>query len=224
MVVLFVIATVLTFIIIDYFVQHRQAQLAPAGIATPAAQKPMFASVEDFFLPAGLFSSNSHVWGELSHHGTLQVGIDPFLLNALGAIDRVNLPQPGETIKKGDVLFHLHVGDQSVHVRAPFSGIVEKTNKAIEKNQKTNVRNLWAVRIKPDNISDTIKAFRVGHEAKEWMKEEIAKFREFLTSFTADPQLAFTMQDGGIPVTGSLATLDDDAWKKFETEFLAVEK
>lgn len=223
MVVLFVIATVLTFIIIDYFVQHRQAQLAPAGM--PAVQsRPLYSSTDDLLLPEGIFSANGHLWGELSHHGSIKVGIDPFLLNAVGKVDRIHLPQKGEQVKKGDELFILQTGDKKIKVRAPFSGIVEKTSTSVEDSPSKNIRDLWSVRIKPENLPETINSFRVGHVAKEWMKNEINHFRDFLSSFSTDPHLALTMQDGGLPVSGALITLDDVAWGKFETEFLSVEK
>jgi glycine cleavage system H protein len=224
MVVLFVIATVLTFIIIDYFVQQREAQLAPAGGPHLAQAPQLFSSADDMLLPDGIFSANGHLWGELRHHGSLNVGIDPFLLNAMGRVDQVHLPQKGERVNKGDELFILQTGENKVHVRAPFSGIIERTNKSIEDVASKNIRDTWTVRIKPDNLPETIKSFRVGHVAKEWMKNEINHFRDFLSSFSNDPHLALTMQDGGLPVAGALATLNDDAWKKFEIEFLAVEK
>lgn len=223
MVVLFVIATVLAFIIIDYFVQHRQAQLAPAGVPS-IPQQQLFSTTNDLLLPDGIFSTDGHLWSELSHQGSLNVGVDPFLLNALGTVDQIHLPQKGEQVKKGDELFILQTGDKKLKVRAPFSGIVEKTSKAVENGVSNNIRDLWSVRIKPENLPETIKSFRVGHIAHEWMKNEINHFRDFLSSFSPDPHLALTMQDGGLPISGSLATLDNDAWNKFETEFLYVEK
>ncbi len=223
MVVLFVIATVLTFIIIDYVVQHRQAQLALAG-APAVRQRTLFTSAEDLLLPDGIFSTNGHLWSELSHHGSLKVGIDPFLLNAIGKVDQIHLPEKGKKIEKGDELFALQSGDRKIRVRAPFSGIVEKTSNAIENSPSTNIRELWSVRIKPENLADTITSFRVGHVAREWMKNEINHFRDFLSSFANDPHLALTMQDGGLPLAGSLSTLNENAWTKFETEFLYVEK
>jgi len=225
MVVLFVIATVLTFIIIDYVVQHRQAQLAPAGAANALQHSvSLFSSPDELLLPEGIFSTGGHLWSELSQHGSLKVGIDPFLLHALGKVDRIHLPQNGEQVKKGDELFVLQTGEKRIKVRSPFSGIIEKTNSAIETNPTKNVRDFWSVLIKPDDLPETIKSFRVGHVAQKWMKEEIARFRDFISSFSLDPQLASTMQDGGVPVSGALTVLDDTACQKFETEFLSVEK
>ena len=66
-----------------------------------------------------------------------------------------------------------------------------------------------------------LKDLRIGEEAIAWIKQEAARFREFIVDgFAASPAMA-TLPDGGEPAKGVLNHLPEEQWTEFEAEFLA---
>ena len=208
------IAMMLLFLIIDYFVQQRQAsQLAASGVRQPIRN----INLEDFLLPNGLFVAHNHLKGQLTSDGALKIGLDNFILNSMGKIDNILLPQNNSQVKKGDVLFTLVQGDQKTTVKAFANGTVTNLNP----NYRLSNANTWAITFLPNQLSTTLRMLKIGQEAKEWIKSEINRFREFLNEETSAPSTALVLQDGGLPMFGVLQDLDAKVLQRFEKEFLS---
>ena len=77
--------------------------------------------------------------------------------------------------------------------------------------------------VEPENLPGYLKRLKIGHEAKEWMKQEMDRFKEFLNDMSTPGELVPVMQDGGLPAPGVLQEFDKETWKKFEEEFLHQE-
>jgi glycine cleavage system H protein len=220
MVALFMVAMILTFLIVDYFVQKRSAT-EPATANTIVHQM----DVSDFFLPQGIFASNNHLKAQLTEDGTLKLGLDNFVFNALGQIDEIILPDTDQQINKGDTLLTVRQGDHKTEIKAFAAGQVSNVNMAYAKNAKyldeSNITKSWAVEFAPENLSASLKMLKVGQDAKEWIQNEVSRFREFLNTVTATPETVPVMQDGGVPAFGVMQNMDNDTWEKFEKEFLS---
>lgn len=227
MVVLFVVSTVLFFLIVDYFVQlHESKAFEKVGEKSIARVAQSIAPIrpENFILPDGLFISKNHLWNEILRNGTLRVGMDNFITHALGQIDKIILPKAGTVVTKGQTLFTLNKGDHSMIVKSPVSGVINRANSSVENfldSSQVEVEKQWMLEIEPQNISLSLKALKIGQDAQKWMKDEINRFREFLNEFTTEKELALTMQDGGMPVKGALTHVEAVAWKEFESQFLS---
>lgn len=220
MVALFMVAMILTFLIVDYFVQKRNAT-EPAIANTTVRQM----DVSNFFLPKGIFATKNHLKAQLTDHGTLKLGLDNFVFNALGQIDEIILPNEKQKINKGDTLLTIKQGVNRTEIKAFATGQVANINMAYAKNARyldeSNITKSWAVEFAPENLSASLKMMQVGHDAKEWIHNEVSRFRDFLNTVTATPETAPVMQDGGEPVFGVMQNLDGEAWEKFEKEFLS---
>ena len=77
----------------------------------------------------------------------------------------------------------------------------------------------WLFSITPADISENIKSLNVGKTARDWMKTEVKRYRDFLAN--AQAEFAPALQDGGLPTMAVLDKFPDDIWQKFQTEFLA---
>ncbi|HQT92928.1 MAG TPA: glycine cleavage system protein H, partial [Candidatus Kryptobacter bacterium] len=122
MVALFVVATIIIFLGIDYFVQRAAKRKAALSPAAQVSAKPRF------MIPKGYFFGKGHTWVELLPDGLTRVGLDDFVQKILGPVGEVE-PIPVNTIvRKGDKLFTVRQGGKEMSFRAPISGKVVAFN------------------------------------------------------------------------------------------------
>jgi len=227
MVVLFMVSMILLCIIADYFVQRRQASLA-GNLSTeqkPNAPLSVTENQSDFYLPEGVFVSLGHLWNVLLPSGRFKIGVDQFVAKTLGPVDNITIAQQGQKIEKGDTLFTISQGDKNLNFKSPVSGIIENINQELVGNPAhlgSGVFNkTWALEIKPQNIIQHIGSMYIADKARDWMKGEVKRLREFLNQVATLPELAPTALDGGLPTEGIMHKMDKDVWNKFEREFLS---
>ncbi len=232
MTVLIIIALVLISLMVDFFVQHYQQRktanatdYSTEGGAVPQGVTSAH-GFDEHFLPDGVFASGGHLWGVLTPSGRLRIGVDRMVTKILGPIDDVRLPQSGQQIAKGDPLMQIKQGKRTLRLQSPCDGVIEEINSDLltkpEMLNSKSLGNAWAIAVRPNGLARTLKSLLVGEEAHDWIKQEIKRLREFLSSASPQPALAQTLQDGGLPAEGVLQQLDDQAWERFQQEFLSV--
>jgi len=221
MVALFVVATIIVFLVVDYFVQRaakRKAVAAPVAEASAKAR---------FIIPKGYFFGRGHTWVEQLSNGMVRVGLDDFVQKIVGRVDGINFVEAANNLSRGDRLFTIRQGDKEMSFRSPISGKIVAFNEELTSSlallNKEPYKQGWVVIVEP---ADSEKEFRLmarGNEAAQWVKEEIKRFRNFITSqSTGSPALAgVTLMDGGVPVDGVMEHSSKEAWEKFEKNFLA---
>jgi len=177
-------------------------------------------------LPAGVHLTAGHTWLKPDPSGGVKVGADAFLAHALGAVDRIVLPKPGEEVHAGQPLFRLEDQGRSVAVPASLDGRVVAVNSRLPEHREwltsDPYRGGWVCYLS-GTLADQ-RRYPSGRKAAQWLDDEFRRLREFL-SMRATPVLAvgLTSHDGGMPATGCLRELDDSAWAAFESEFLQHE-
>ncbi|MGO9481397.1 MAG: glycine cleavage system protein H [Candidatus Kryptoniota bacterium] len=224
MVALFVVATIIVFFIIDYFVQRaekRKKAVAPAADIASRAR---------FIIPKEYFFGKGHVWIELLSGGYARIGLDDFVQKIVGRIDDVGfIPLDGK-IAKGDKLFTIQQGAKNLSFQTPISGKIVSFNDELTHSpdvlRKKPYADGWVAIIEPSNL-DEIKSLSKGTDAAQWLKEEIKRFRNFITTQSAPaasmstPSLAgVTLMDGGTPVEGVMEHSSRETWQNFENNFL----
>jgi len=219
MVALFVIATILVCLTIDYFVQRAQKK-------REAYQPQVMLSPESFILPRGYFFSKAHTWLEILFSGKVYVGVDDFISKVTGKIDAVEVLPVGEKITKGEPLFKIRQGERTLTFLSPVSGKIAKINPIIFESPQTILKdpylNGWIIMIEPEDIASEVKNLLIGSEASKWLKNEIRRFREFISKEAPkfSPALELTLADGGLVIKGVLQNVDAKTWEKFEKEFI----
>ncbi len=218
MVALFVILFIVVALTIDVVVQARRKSPALAPAAAPHLK-------ETLRVPQGLFFHPGHTWARLISGQKIEVGIDDFLQKSIGKIERVILPAIGATVKQGQPIFTLEKGGKSLHVVSPVSGKISTLNADIANNtgliQDNPYMQGWFCTIEPEQLASSLSLLTIAERSVEWIRSEVARFREFVLGEYAQPQaIGATMFDGGIPVTGTLDHMEEASWKKFESQFL----
>ena len=239
MVALFVVITIAFFLIIDMVLQKLDERKGlPSPLFSPAralkaipeaAREPLPLQPESFLLPRGIFYSRGHAWMRIFSTGLVRVGVDDFVQKLLGRIDGLTLRAKGEIVKAGEPLLTIHQGGREVTVHSPVEGKVEMVNREIAKHpeliRKDPYKEGWVIAIQPAHLSEDLPRLAIAERAEGWLAEEVHRLRLFLGAAT--PALAaagHTLPDGGVPVTGFLEHLDDQAWKSFQDAFLSANR
>ncbi len=221
MTALFVVATIIVFLSVDWLVQRLKRE---------EAQKKPFAPQEAVYplrIPDGVFFAKSHTWVNLFPSGKVRLGVDDFIGSLLENPQVCLIKQEGEGVEKGEAIMTLTEGKHFLTVRSPISGDILSVNGALEDDSRPIRERLfshgWAYTIVPRHPEE-VRAMMLGDETRNWMSREFQRLRDLLAGMGTNGTLVpATIQDGGAPVAGVLRHLDDPvAWKRFEDEFLQV--
>ncbi len=209
---IFIVGLIAVLLMTDWIFQMIRAK----RMGTAAAPAPL-PSLVDLAPDPGSFHARGHTWVRIADDGRVRIGMDRFLRHAIGNADRVELPESGRRIRKGEPLLTVVKGDRKLALSSPVSGDVVATN-----GSKSGLRTgEWTVCVEPIRLGADLKDLRIGEEAVDWIRKEAARFREFIVDgFAAAPAMA-TLPDGGEPANGVLNLLPEEQWTEFEAEFLA---
>ena len=223
MVALFVLLMFILFIVIDIFVLKAQKKTHPAFEVEPQFTSSSVFTKNTIVTPEGFYFSQGHTWAKEDEYGMVKVGVDDFILKALGKFKYHQTAAPGSKIKKGDVIFEGGRGKDTFKFRSPVDGIVRMANSSvIGINLTEPYENSWGILVEPNNFATNKASLISGSKISEWMKEEFNRFKEFLNVHTMKPELAgLTMQDGGNIVEGAISSINTEGLKDFEKEFLS---
>lgn len=216
MVALFVVLTFIIFLVADYFLLKTQKKEHPAF-----ATFPMFDKSQILF-PMHYLFSKGHVWLKPIQDNIYKLGIDEFIIKALGALKIVEFVPAGTAVQKGDVILRAAAGRHTFTFRSPINGTVTGINNAVYGHNITDCyENDWQLLVTPSEKIDS-SLFISKENSSGWLQQEFRRLKDFLTVQTAEPALAgITMADGGNIVEGAITHLTEKAINEFESSFLA---
>jgi len=191
----------------------RTAQSAAAALASQAD------------VSEGLFYAPGHMWASLVSDGTVALGPDAFLRSLMGPVEGIEPARPGAQVRRGDTLFVVLVNGRRIEVKAPADGVVEAFNAELLTSPGLLAleRDGWVVRFRPNSLSDAVGQMRIAERARQWMRSEIERLRQFFANLAPRAALAsLTMLDGGEPAAGALAHFDDESLSSFSRQFLEI--
>jgi glycine cleavage system H protein len=214
MVAIFVVLFVLLALAIDSIVRRME----PAVVAAVRREIP---------LPGGLFLDTGHTWSALEPSGRIRIGMDDLVRAAIGKADKVELPEPGKEVRRGDPLFTLYRGGRRIVLNAPLDGVVKAVNPDLAESasalEHDPYRKGWICALSPANLGAALKNFRIASEASDWIHCERDRFDNFVAARAWAAGVPGTaMADGGKPADGILEHLHEEAWTAFGREFLAA--
>jgi glycine cleavage system H lipoate-binding protein len=230
MVAILVVLTILALASVDAGIQWaKRRRLVAAGGTTPSPAVRRILGIEDgLALPPGFFFHRGHTWAELHATGSVRVGFDDFVQRTLGRPDRTILLQAGERVAQGEAMLALEQNGRRILLPAPMSGVIEAVNQTLGEAQESPgndpYQRGWIYQLKPSRLGYEIQGLRVAETAKAWLGNEVRRFVDWASDIMSAPMkhahAGVSLQDGGMPVVGVLAHLDDSAWNDFQVEFL----
>lgn len=221
MTVLFVIGTILFFLILEWFVRWMRGE---ERSHTVTSVQRLHYPVR---VPEGIFFSRSHTWINLLPSGKLRLGIDDFLARLIENPEIKFLKHEGDEVRRGEPLFGLVSGNHVLSIQCPIDGRILEVNNILANRPEALREQLfsdgWGYLIQPKRMTQ-LRDFFIGTETRAWIREEFHRLGDFFAGVgrTEGVDPAF-MQDGGLPMPGILKKMDDATWKEFEREFLQMQ-
>ena len=227
--ILFILAVVVGLgLVIGVIVRsyRRQENVTPVF-----SDEPQSFNQDGVKLPQGLFFDKTHTWAFMEKDGNVTIGIDDFLQHVTGPITRVEMKNPGDKIKKGELLLSVIQSGKQLHVYSPVSGIIKKQNEVL----KTEAGALnsapyaegWVYQVEPSGWLKETQLMDMAGKYKLWIDNEFSRLKDFLASTLNPGSLEYShvvMQDGGVLKEGVLAEFGPEVWDDFQTKFLDTYK
>jgi glycine cleavage system H protein len=189
-----------------------------------AGALPAVAPTAPANLPAGVFVHPGHAWAEVLRSGHVRVGLDGLVSYLVGTIEQVTPRQVGEAVRQGEPLLRLEQGNRHLTVAAPVTGRVTFLNDRLISRPSDLGRSTygdnWVCVLQPTRLGEEIPALRVAGAAADWLRQEFRRLADCLGDMVP-AQAGMAMQDGGMPMPGALSALPDEAWARFQCEFLS---
>ncbi|MEZ5199405.1 MAG: glycine cleavage system protein H [Bacteroidales bacterium] len=178
-------------------------------------------------IPQGLFFSKNHTWAHLEKSGTAKVGLDDFLLHIVGDVKIKPQKNPGDSIKKNELMAEIVQNGRHLKIFSPISGKIMKTNSLLfevpEMLNEDPYFEGWIYDIKPSDWKTETSAYYLADEATNWSSRELERFKDFLSvsigKHSADPSMV-ALQEGGELRNNVLSDLQYEIWEDFQKEFL----
>ena len=182
----------------------------------------MVSSLADFGInpPSNVFLHPGHTWAAVEGSGEAKIGVTALAGKAIGKIDGLVLPKPGQTIRQGEKLFSLRQGHRTAEFVAPLSGTIRSVNEALAEGGALDPSE-WICKVQPENLSISIRALKFAEDAVKWTYDELSKLQELVAMQIPRMQtVGATMQDGPLALDNLLEGLDDETWDMFQERFL----
>lgn len=180
-------------------------------------------------IPQGLFYSKNHTWMFMEKSGEAKVGLDDLLLHMTGQVKFTLSKNPGEMIRKGELLTEIAQNGKLLRIVSPVSGRIINSNALI--NENPGILNQdpygrgWLYKIKPSNWIAETKTCYFAEEATSWSANELERFKDFVAGSMKNhtPEASvMILQDGGELYDHTLSALPREIWNDFEKEFLVL--
>lgn len=223
MTVLFVVATILVFLTIDFFV--RKTRERRETLTSPAMQRAT-AQTNPVRIPEGIFFARSHTWLNIFPSGKVYLGVDDFITRLLEKPQITLLSKSGDRVRKGDPIMLLKEDGRELIIHAPVEGQILSVNDELPARPELMKTLLftdgWAYMFKPKRPSE-LKDMLLGEETKQWISEEFRRLRDVFAGVSQHGEMVpALLQDGGPPVAGVMKQMPESVWNRFEREFLEV--
>jgi glycine cleavage system H lipoate-binding protein len=223
-ILLFVAMIIVLGIIVSVGVRHYRKQ----SIATPEFNEQLPGFDEgSVIVPKGIYFDKTHTWAFMEKDGMVTLGIDDFIQHITGPVTRIEMKNPGETIRKGDLLFTIIQSGKQLNMYAPVSGTIMKQNELL----LTDPSNLntspysegWVYMIEPSGWFREIQLLEMSEKYKKWLSAEFSRMKDFLAAILkpeSDEYAHVVLQDGGLMKEGVLSEFGPEVWEDFQTNFL----
>jgi len=181
--------------------------------------------------PEGLYYDKTHTWAFMEKNGWVSVGLDDFMQHLVGPISRVMMKSPGETVRKGELLFSIVQSGKQLSIYSPLSGTIRKNNEALHDHSsalnESPYAEGWVYVIEPSNWAREVQWLKVGEKYRNWISVEFTRVKDFLAASLKPANLEHAyvaLQDGGVLKDGVLADFGPEVWAEFQSSFLDMSR
>jgi len=211
------------FLFIGLFAIYYKLMQAPAQ---PVEAKETVVSrainmIKGFLVPEGVSYHPGHTWAHTEGEGLAAVGVDDFAQKLIGKIDKVVLPQVGDTVRQGEKAWTLVIDGKSIDMLSPVSGEVVEVNAGLAESAQAindDPYGAWMVKVQSPKLSVSLKNLLSGVMAQKWTETAVENLFA-----KAHVEMGAVAGDGGSPVSGVAKNLDPEHWDEVAKEFFLTE-
>jgi glycine cleavage system H lipoate-binding protein len=219
MTVLFVITTLMVFILIDYFSNRgvaRDVRPAPLPVEAPPVE-PVW--VAGYQLPESLHYHRGHTWARTLDADTVAVGMDDFARRLLGPAKEVRLPAVGTWLRQGASGFGVAVDGRSAELVSPVEGEVVEVNEQLKDHPALATDDPygrgWVLKVRPSDLAANVRNLLSGSLARRFTEDARETLDMRLMALSGS-----VLQDGGEPVADFARHLPREDWRRLVGDFL----
>jgi glycine cleavage system H lipoate-binding protein/ABC-type phosphate transport system substrate-binding protein len=177
--------------------------------------------------PKGVYFDKTHTWAFMEKDGNVKIGVDDFLQHITGTLTRINMKEPGETIRKGEKILTIMRDGKQLNIYAPISGIIKEQNQILKSDSSlinsSPYAEGWVYLIEPKNWVREIQFMFMSEKYKEWLEDEFSRLKDFFSLSVKSNTAVYAhiiIQDGGELTDNVLADLGPEVWEDFQTKFI----
>ena len=221
MTVILVLATFVTFIVLDYILNRKRA-IATVPAETPetaaALAGPVGDYVNGFFTPESVSYHPGHSWLVRERKTLVRVGADEFAAALAGKIENIELPKPGQWIRQGQKVLSFVRNGEKTEMVSPTEGEVMEVNAEVLANpalvRQDPYGKGWLMAIHVPDEENTSRNLIPKGLVHQWMREAVERL------YARQPALAGAVAaDGGHGVEDLLAEVPEANWREVTGEF-----
>ena len=206
------------FLVVDYFLRKKHAEVRPAKVKSGEAVAGLAPVVAGFRVPENLSYHPGHAWALRESPSLVRIGIDEFASKLVGKIERLTLPQRGQWIRQGQRFLTVFCDGKTAEMVSPIEGTVSDVNEAAivdpEAARKDPYGQGWLLKVESPDAKTCFRNLLNGALARSWMEEAARRLR--VKMLVPAGALA---QDGGVAVDDVTAHLPGQAWTEVTKEF-----
>ena len=184
--------------------------------------RPNYSLVSGFRMADGYYYHMGHSWARFEHGGRVRVGFDDFLVKLFGAVQELNLPPLGATLKQDEVGWAFRRNGHKAAILSPATGTVLATNhRALEHPEITNhdpYQAGWLFILEPDLPKRNLKRLYFEEESFQWMEQESQKLMGIM-----GPEYEQLASTGGEVINDLYGNFQDLGWDLLVRTFLRTE-
>ena len=182
---------------------------------------------EGINVPKGLFFDKTHTWAFMQTDGKVSIGLDDFLARITGPLTGIRMRNPGESIKKGEVILSIIQKGKQLNIKAPVSGVILENNQRLAADasliNSEPYSGGWIYTIEPSNWLREIQLMYMADRFRSWLQSEFARLKDFFAMEQNSQEIKLARlvyQDGGELKAGVLCDLSPEVWEDFQTRFM----
>lgn len=218
--ILFTLVTFLLFITISYLRYSKsEAGKAPQiAFAAAGARPPEMIRELGFEIPKSYAFQPGHTWAAEEGSQQARVGVDSFAATLLGKVEALDPGELHRWVRQGQKLMTLRRDGIAVDLVSPVEGVVTAVNPKVLHDPSLITKDPygegWVLQIHSPDLPTNQRNLIRGGMVRPWMAHTLARFKEL-----ASPLVGAVAQDGGMPVPGLLAQVDDGLRQAMIREF-----
>ena len=202
----------------DNLVRDAEQFEALAYADVPEEEEELDPALLGCNMPSDLFYHRGHSWARSEKDDSIRVGIDDLAAHLIGNVDTIEMPKPGDKLRRGKAALRLIRNGQSVQVCSPLDGEVMVVNEAVVDAPRVlssqPYDDGWLLTIRPRVSEENLSGLMFGQVAHDWQKDEVIRLNKMFQDKIA------TAADGATLAYDALAGIPGVRWSKVLRKFL----